>query len=211
MDDITDTVRLQLSEHFTSGTALRNDGLFCAMPDDALTWKTRELEWATELYEIIAQIDQADVERIRTLKEKNGPIAQGEIGVRLGNPLLTDPYESLLCHDTRLDRLEKLITEYGERFGPVRRKDGVAHRNSQPARLTAKATEKFLKERWEELNTDGKRSNWRDDEIALLAHYPGRSVDRDLISELRLKHVPKWTKKGRRKTNEKMSPVNLSK
>ena len=70
-------------------------------------------------YEIIQGIDAADVVRVKIVKDINGPIIRGEIKVLAGNPLLDDPDQSLLCHDTRLDRVEVLMAEYGARFRPV--------------------------------------------------------------------------------------------
>jgi hypothetical protein len=119
MNDTIDHFRLRLSDHWDSGVILRNNGLLFATPDNAKTWKRRELEWAEGLYEIIQGIDAADVVRVKIIKDINGPIIRGEVKVLDGNPLLDDPDQSLLCHDTRLDRVEVLMAEYGARFKPA--------------------------------------------------------------------------------------------
>jgi len=198
MNDTRDNLRLRLSDHWEAGVTLRNDGLGCATILDAVAWKDREKRWADECYEIVNGIDPADVVQVKILKEKNGPIFRGELGVPAGNPLLRDAVASLLCHDTRLDRVKNLIDRYGDRFGPV----GGVGEDRRPARprLTRKETEQFLKQRWKDLAATGRQSNRIEDEAALREHFPGRTPDRIFIAALRVRHVPQWTNKGRRKT-----------
>lgn len=199
-------LRLKLSAHWEAGVDLRNEGLVVKTNATAKTWKAQELDWAEQLYDIVRAIDATDIREVRILNTLDGPIGRGELRVIIDNPLLDDREKSLLCHDTRLDRVDALIRRYGQRFGPVRETPGDV-----PVRTEVKEGEL---ETWVlELIDKGEQHNQNQAYEAARKNFHPRVIQRDAVFRpLYQRHRPvEWTKTGPRSLGKKKAPAKMPK
>ena len=99
-------MKAQIADHLDAGYQLRDRAFPVRTKKQAAAWKAEARQWADRLYELVTQVDPADVVLVKYVGVVDRPVSH-ELPDR--HPLKDDPEQVLDIHNTQIVRV---VPEY---------------------------------------------------------------------------------------------------